>query len=592
VSASLKVSLANPSALKLVLSSTSAVGALWQLVVSSALDRYQRTWLCTIVFILLLGRLSLGQPWGRQRQNADLGFGRHPVDAIVRQAQAQFSVVLARQSRTLGEATVEYSRRYGRQPPSHFDEWFKLAQQHEFWLVDEFDSLMRSLEPFWGVPPSNLRTLTENAVGQLPGQLLRYEISNHQVSVSQGTSASWFREAMTDWLPKEWAELVPNVLLAINELDEPSVCVPHDVLEEASRRARSRQKSGRSTWQAAEHFPRKSPKFLNIGKQDVWEAVTISCAVQSFARKPICDRTSAERPLEFIRNLTKSKDICEQCELQHLEGFLLEPENLELTHSLAPIWSQSKISSFADIIFPSPYYSVRSGDYVELEDPDWESKDSQLYWVGAATGGHATDANWRRMQRQRMALMTATGSTEQIQLLHYTKHGLWTPYTTNMSAVPLFSTRIMGVTPQCDPAACEAEKAAFGVGNEEIKDPPNAAFAHKFVLDLDGNSFSGRYYRLLQSKSVVLKQTLFEEWHDDRLIPRLHFVSVSTSFNELPELMRFLATTERGEEIAARIAEESRNWARKALRDVDMQLVWLRMLMEYGRIVDPARDSW
>ncbi|KAI9873480.1 MAG: F-actin-capping protein subunit beta, partial [Watsoniomyces obsoletus] len=141
-----------------------------------------------------------------------------------------------------------------------------------------------------------------------------------------------------------------------------------------------------------------------------------------------------------------------------------------------------------------------------------------------------------------------------------------------MSAVPLFSTRIMGVTPQCDLVACEAEKAAFGVGNEEIKDPPNAAFAHKFVLDLDGNSFSGRYYRLLQSKSVVLKQTLFEEWHDDRIIPWLHFVPVSTSFAELPELMRFMATTERGEEIAARIAEESRNWASKALRDVDMQL--------------------
>lgn len=147
MSASLKVSLANPSALKLVLSSTSVVGALWQLVVSSALDRYQRIWLCTITFILLLGRLSLGQPWGSQKQNADLGFGRHPVDAIVTQAQAQFSMVLARQSRTLGEATVEYFRRYGRQPPPHFDEWFKLAQQHEFWLVDEFDSLMRSLSP-------------------------------------------------------------------------------------------------------------------------------------------------------------------------------------------------------------------------------------------------------------------------------------------------------------------------------------------------------------------------------------------------------------------------------------------------------------
>ena len=541
-----------------------------------------------MVFILMVGWLSLGQRWSGQKQNSNVNPELHPVDSIVRLAQSQFSLILARQSKTLEEATIEYARRYGRQPPPRFDEWFRLAQEHEFLMVDEFDSIMRSLEPFWGLPPSTLQMLTNNAVGQRPDRLIRYEVFNHTISASQGSEAPWFQEAMTSWLPNEWAGLVPNVVLAINELDEPSVCVPHDVLEEASRSARSRQKCGQSRLKAAS---RRSPMFLNIGKQDVWEAVTISCAVQSSARKPVCDRTSAARPLHFIRNLTKSKDICEQCELQHLEGFWLEPETFELTHSLAPIWSQGKISSFSDIVFPSPYYSVRSGDYDESSDTDWENKDSQLYWVGAATGGHATDVNWRRMQRQRMALMTATGSTEQIQLLHHTEDGAWTPYTTNMSAVPFLSTRIMGVTPQCDPAACEAEKAAFGIGNEETKDPPSAAFAHKFVLDLDGNSFSGRYYRLLQSKSVVLKQTLFEEWHDDRLIPWVHFVPVSTSFDELPELMRFLATTERGEELAARIAEDSRDWASKVLRNVDMQLVWLRMLIEYGRIVDPERDS-
>ena len=91
--------------------------------------------------------------------------------------------------------------------------------------------------------------------------------------------------------------------------------------------------------------------------------------------------------------------------------------------------------------------------------------------------------------------------------------------------------------------------------------------AHKFVLDLDGNSFSGRYYRLLQSKSLVLKQTLFEEWHDDRVFPWVHFVPVSTGFEELPELMRFLATTERGGEIAAQIAADSRVWARQGVEE-------------------------
>jgi hypothetical protein len=66
---------------------------------------------------------------------------------------------------------------------------------------------------------------------------------------------------------------------------------------------------------------------------------------------------------------------------------------------------------------------------------------------------------------------------------------------------------------------------------------------------------------------------------------------VSASFDELPELVRFLAKTETGEAIAAKIAQESRDWAAKILREVDMQLVWLRMLLEYGRILDPNRDG-
>jgi len=379
--------------------------------------------------------------------------------------------------------------------------------------------------------------------------------------------------------------------LAINTFDEPSVCVPRDTLDNAMLLARSKGHKVQYALEVTEQNSLRTPRFLNIGKQDAWEAVTLSCPAHSSARSPICIPSPAEEPLSFIRNLTRSRDICEHCELQDLEGFFLTPETLRLTHSLVPIWSQAKGSSFNDIVYPSPYYQARSGDYIEIEDPEWSSKDNQLYWVGAATGGHATESNWKQMQRQRMTLMTQVGSNAQIKLLKKSESGRWAPYTTNMSAVSgLFSTRVVGVSSQCDKAACEAEKEAFGIGDEEVKDPNSAAYAHKLVLDLDGNGFSGRFYRLLRSKSMVIKQTAFEEWHDDRLIPWIHYIPVSSSFEELPELVRFLATTETGEVLAARIAQESRDWTAKILRDVDLQLVWLRMLLEYGRIYDVNGD--
>ena len=105
-----------------------------------------------------------------------------------------------------------------------------------------------------------------------------------------------------------------------------------------------------------------------------------------------------------------------------------------------------------------------------------------------------------------------------------------------------------------------------------------------------GNTFSGRFYRLLQSRSMVIKQTIFTEWHDDRLLPWVHYAPVSTSFDELPEIARFFATTERGQALAKRMAEESTVWHNKALRDVDIRLVWLRMLLAYGRLMSPGLE--
>ena len=204
----------------------------------------------------------------------------------------ELSTLLSKQSRTTKEARTEYARRYGRQPPPHFDAWFELAMQHDFKLIDEFDGAMRSLEPFWGVAPSTLRTLTHNALVQLPSRLIKYEVINHQVSATQGSELPWLRQAIAEWLPSEWTNLVPNMTLAINVLDEPSVCIPHDVLSQALDRAHSRHDSGISTSQVSKHISRASPRFLDIGKQDVWEAVTVVVSRAFFCEEACLRRQS------------------------------------------------------------------------------------------------------------------------------------------------------------------------------------------------------------------------------------------------------------------------------------------------------------
>ncbi|KAA8566746.1 hypothetical protein EYC84_009276 [Monilinia fructicola] len=43
-------------------------------------------------------------------------------------------------------------------------------------------------------------------------------------------------------------------------------------------------------------------------------------------------------------------------------------------------------------------------------------------------------------------------------------------------------------------------------------------FRSKYIPDIDGNSFSGRYRGFLLSTSLPIKATIFREWHDSRLI--------------------------------------------------------------------------
>ena len=89
---------------------------------------------------------------------------------------------------------------------------------------------------------------------------------------------------------------------------------------------------------------------------------------------------------------------------------------------------------------------------------------------------------------------------------------------------------------------------------------------------------------------TVFKMTMFQEWHDDRLIPWVHYVPISLKMTELPETLRFLAETPQGQMIAKNIAEQGSDWALKVLRQEDLGLAVFRTLLEYGRLYGEARD--
>ncbi|KAG6027119.1 hypothetical protein E4U41_001052, partial [Claviceps citrina] len=169
---------------------------------------------------------------------------------------------------------------------------------------------------------------------------------------------------------------------------------------------------------------------------------------------------------------------------------------------------------------------------------------------------------------------------------HPDSHPAWTVGSVPRTDLdPLLDVRFSHVG-QCDPDDCTAQADFFAVAGPTVD--MHHAWRYKFLLDMDGNAFSGRFYALLRSRGQVFKQALFQEWHRDRLVPWVHYVPVSMRGDDLFDLVRFYG---REDARAERMAEESTRWAGKVLRKVDMEAWFFRLLLEYARVVDDDRAS-
>lgn len=94
---------------------------------------------------------------------------------------------------------------------------------------------------------------------------------------------------------------------------------------------------------------------------------------------------------------------------------------------------------------------------------------------------------------------------------------------------------------------------------EKIKDPEEGV---AFILH--DETSQERFQRLMQSHNTVFKTTIFQKWHDEFLIPWVHYVPVTMGIKELPETSRFFVETKKRQEIGKAIAEDGRNCAQRA----------------------------
>jgi hypothetical protein len=298
----------------------------------------------------------------------------HPVKALFRKAEAEFSELLAKQSTTFDMAASEYLRRYRRDPPPGFKIWYEYAVRHESVIIDEFDIVNDALSPFWGLSGLEVKRALDHVRDNGP---LISHCRPLDAIISAGCKPLG-PELLRLLQEPELSQHLPEVDILINTLDEPRVL------------------RGNGGGLARDREGTVLPDWTDLSHQQVWSEMTATCdrdSSFSVSRSPPSIRGSATTGPAFYTDKSDEVDLCRHPEYSTMHGIWRSPTNLLTTSSLVPILSPAVLSTMGDIPFPAAAYSNSAFTYDESEDVHWDNKTAGLYWAGSTTGSFQQAGN-------------------------------------------------------------------------------------------------------------------------------------------------------------------------------------------------------
>jgi hypothetical protein len=263
-----------------------------------------------------------------------------------------------------------------------------------------------------------------------------------------------------------------------------------------------------------------------------------------------------------------------------------------------------------DILLPGAmYWTDKERFAASKHHVSWHDKRNEVFWRGTASGGRNRDENWTRFQRHRLVSML-NGTQVQMTLDASSKsedhksedglphnfplpdQGLYHLVSVKLGLLPDWIRSFSNVAfywLECFPSRKDYGCSYTGSWYRRGRPVPlQRMFVNKYLPDVDGNSFSGRFRAFLMSNSLPIKATIYTEWHDSRLIPWKHFVPMDNTFADLWGILEFFFLHD---DQAEKIALEGRKWAEQVLRKEDMLVYVYRLLLEFARVLDPNRDE-
>ncbi|KAH8112814.1 hypothetical protein DFH11DRAFT_1604084 [Phellopilus nigrolimitatus] len=615
-----------------------------------ASDELRRSQIRGVFFILCLFVVFLqtGLYASRRKSMATLretSQGRnviHPIPMLMADAEDKFRNLVSKQSKTLPQAVAEYTRRYGRNPPKGFDDWFKFVLEKDVRMVDEYDAINEDLSPFRILSGEELRRRVDQ-VGHLPSiGLVRIRngtvktmsmLQNKDQDDEVHARAGGFERMLRDFGDK-----LSDMDFPINGKAEGRILVPWEhtthpnlaIQDTSAGIGATLDDNFTADWR---------------GDGNVWESWRRTCPLNSKARKlflsvkpttptlravnllsSISDRSSVSLSdnLTFAESVDDMYDFCEYPSTHYQQGHFFS--DWRTISVLYPVFSPAKARGYADIRIPSHYYYQATPQYsygwdtVNLKEKttddmetSWENKSDSVFWRGATTGGGNSPSGFSsQYQRHRFVRMASSQSTENRTVVF---QSLDSPTSFTSAPVPIAKlnedimdvafVRLLGW------ANYPGGRAALRKDHRFDKPVPlGEHWRYKYLVDVDGMGYSGRFFAFLASDSVPLKATVYKEYFSDWIQPWLHYIPLSQSYEEIYNIFAFFSgptqsmleatnvteTTRRnrlndGERRLRRIARAGKQWKNTIGRPVDMEAYVYRLALEWARLWADDREA-
>lgn len=290
-------------------------------------------------------------------------------------------------------------------------------------------------------------------------------------------------------------------------------------------------------------------------------------------------------------------DPCAHPHLLLLHGqFLSHNDGPGPQKSLVPEFSSCSTQVHHNIRLPTPYGWL--DDLPPQDNPKWEQRlNERLLWRGLNTGiFHAKHIKWQESHRIRTVRdANALNGTLTILPPVHSPSDLMGSHKVVKKAH--LNPALLDIAFADKPISCaqaECDKLRKDYTWRERQDNQEAG-KYKYVLDVDGNGWSGRFKRLVTSHALPFKSTIYPEWFAERIAPWVHYVPVQVDLSDLHDALIFFRGDGNGdgahEELAKKIASQGREWSKKFWRREDLVAYFFRLMLEYARVMSEDREA-